>query len=60
MLCGTPKKNKINLDRLGVIIAHEPGGASIPNVLQWIQIYRYGKLRKYDMGKKKNLEKYGS
>ena len=22
MLCGTPKKNKINLDRLGVIIAH--------------------------------------
>lgn len=32
MLCGKPVRNKIDSERLGVIISHEPGGASIPNV----------------------------
>jgi lysosomal acid lipase/cholesteryl ester hydrolase len=58
ILCGTPNRNKIDKERLGVIISHQPGGASIPNVLQWIQFYRSGKVKKYDYGKKKNLEKY--
>ena len=60
ILCGTPNKNKIDLDRLGVIISHEPGGASIHNVLQWIQFYRHGKMKKFDHGKKKNMEIYGN
>lgn len=60
MLCGKPINNKIDTDRLGVIISHEPGGASIPNVLQWVQFYRSGKMAKFDYGKKKNLSLYGS
>lgn len=59
-LCGTPVATKINTDRLGVIISHEPGGASIPNVEQWVQFYKSGKLAKFDFGKKKNLSVYGS
>ena len=59
MLCGTPVKNKIDSGRLGVIISHEPGGASIPNVEQWVQFHKSGKMAKFDYGKKKNLERYG-
>lgn len=39
MLCGRPVKDKIDGSRLGVIISHEPGGASILNVEQWLQFY---------------------
>ena len=59
-LCGKPMKNKIDTDRLGVIISHEPGGTSIPNVEQWIQFYNTGKIKRFDYGPKKNLAKYGS
>lgn len=51
-LCGhNQEKEKINLDRFGVVISHEPGGTSINNVLHWIQIYRQGHLHRYDHGK---------
>lgn len=60
ILCGTPNKNKIDLERLGVIISHEPGGASIQNVLQWIQFYRHREMKKFDHGKKKNKQIYDS
>lgn len=61
-LCGKNQKQaKINLKRFGVIISHEPGGSSITNVLHWIQMYRKnGILARYDYGKKKNMEIYGS
>jgi len=59
-LCGAPVIDKIDRERLGVIISHEPGGASIPNVQQWIQFYSSGKMRKFDHGKKKNNILYGS
>jgi hypothetical protein len=35
LLCGEPNENKIDLSRLGVIIAHEPGGSSTDNIMQW-------------------------
>lgn len=55
-LCGTNKiKHRINFDRFGVIISHEPGGSSINNALHWIQIYRRGYLHKYDHGKIRNI-----
>ena len=60
ILCGKPTNNKIDKNRLGLIISHEPGGASIPNVLQWIQFHRSGKLARFDYGTKQNLIKYGS
>lgn len=37
ILCGYPENNKIDLDRFGIMIAHEPGGASINNLKHWIQ-----------------------
>jgi hypothetical protein len=42
-----------------VIIAHEPGGASVNNILQWVQFARTGEFRKFDHGTEKNQEKYG-
>lgn len=60
ILCGKPIKDKIDTERLGVIISHEPGGASIPNVQQWVQFYKTGKMAKFDYGKKKNKVLYGS
>lgn len=59
-LCGKPVNDKIEKERLGVIIAHEPGGASIPTVQQWIQFYKTGKMSKFDHGKKKNKAIYGT
>jgi hypothetical protein len=43
-----------------VIISHEPGGASIPNVQQWVQFYKSGKMAKFDYGKRKNELLYGT
>ncbi|CAM5999488.1 unnamed protein product [Sphagnum balticum] len=34
LLSGYSKENNIDLQRFGVIIAHEPGGTSVNNVLQ--------------------------
>lgn len=42
-----------------MILAHEPGGASIKNVLQWVQCYRKGKLSRFDFGSDGNMLKYG-
>ena len=58
-LCGLPIQNKIDLDRFGVIISQEPGGASVTNAHHWIQMYRSGKFARFDYGKKKNMELYG-
>lgn len=59
LLCGTPSENNFDLERFGVIIAHEPGGASVNNILQWVQFARTGQFRKFDHGAEKNIEKYG-
>jgi hypothetical protein len=36
------------------MVAHEPGGTSVKSVMQWVQAYRNGKIRKFDHGKNKN------
>lgn len=60
LLCGYPESNKIDLDRFGVIIAHEPGGASVNNLKHWIQQTKTEQFRKFDHGVKKNRIVYGS
>lgn len=60
-LCGANQNEpKIDGKRFGVILSHEPGGSSVNNVLHWVQIYRRGYFHKYDHGKTKNMEIYGS
>jgi hypothetical protein len=59
-LCGKNKKNvKINLERFGIIMSHEPGGSSINNVHHWVQIYRRGRMCRFDYGREGNMERYG-
>lgn len=60
LLCGFSIKNKISKDYFGVMLTHEPGGASSNNTLQWIQCYRKGDMTRFDYGPKKNMEIYGS
>jgi hypothetical protein len=56
VFCGFSVKNKIPESLFGVIIAHEPGGASVNNVLHWIQCYRQGgKMHRFNYGPDKNL-----
>ena len=60
-LCGSNKdKPRIDINRLGMMVTHEPGGASINNVNHWVQVYRRGHLARYDYGKKQNMQVYGS
>lgn len=33
LLCGFPEENRIPRDKVSVIVTHEPGGASIRNIL---------------------------
>ena len=51
-----------NIDRLPVILAHEPGGTSTLNLEHWQQMSNYeeDKVQKFDYGASENLEKYGS
>lgn len=59
-LCGKTEKNNLDVKRLGILVSHEPGGTSIQSVKHWVQTYRHGKFRKYDYGKHRNNEMYGS
>jgi hypothetical protein len=55
MLSGHTLRNKIPTELFGVIITHEPGGASANNALHWVQCYRLGgTMKKFDFGKLKN------
>lgn len=55
-LCGANRdKVKINLKRFGVIMSHEPGGTSVNNVEHWVQIFRKGKMHRFDYGTVRNL-----
>jgi hypothetical protein len=54
-------KGNIPENMIGVIFTHEPGGASVNNVLHWIQCFRNKKkFHRFCYGAKKNLEIYGS
>ena len=55
-LCGFNKiKPRINFERLGMIVTHEPGGCSVNNTLHWLQMYRRGHACKFDYGHTKNM-----
>jgi hypothetical protein len=43
-----------------MIIAHEPGGASVNNIKHWIQLAKCGQFKKFNYGIKKNRQIYGS
>lgn len=61
-VCGFPKKkgqSNIQRDRLGVMFAHQPGGSSINNVIQWLHTSFEKELGKFDHGRKENLKLYG-
>ena len=54
-LCGFNNKDKISNDYFGVMLTHEPGGASPNNILQWINCYKTGEMKRFDHGKQKNI-----
>ena len=60
MLCGFSVKDKIANKYFEVMLAHQPGGTSANNVVQWIDCFRTGQLRRFDYGSAKNKEIYGS
>ena len=50
----------IDLDWMPVMVRNEPGGTSLKNLMHWLQTMESGIFSKYDYGKEKNLEIYGS
>ena len=42
------------------MLTHEPGGTSSSNIIQWMQCYRRGYLKRYDYGSTKNKQYYGT
>ncbi|CAD8125346.1 unnamed protein product [Paramecium sonneborni] len=58
-LCGFPQKNKIDLNRFGNMVAHEPGGSASKNIVQWMQFFRSKQLQYFDYGVSQNLALYG-
>lgn len=59
LLCGFSDKNKIPSELFGVMITHEPGGASANNALHWVQCFRKSSMHRFDYGEQENLKKYG-
>ncbi|KAL4482797.1 hypothetical protein ABPG72_022357 [Tetrahymena utriculariae] len=59
LLCGFTVENKIPRDKISVIVTHEPGGASVRNILQWEQFMKSGEFKKFDFGASKNIKVYG-
>ena len=53
-ICGYTKINKINIQKFGEMIAVEPGGASVQNLIHWMQFFRKGVPSKFDYGCEKN------
>jgi hypothetical protein len=60
LLCGFSVENKIPKEYFGVMLAQEPGGASVNNLKQWVDCYRNGQMRRFNHGPKKNQEVYGA
>ncbi|KAM3141087.1 hypothetical protein pb186bvf_006888 [Paramecium bursaria] len=58
-LCGYSQRNKIDLEKFGFMVAHEPGGCSVKNLLQWMQIFECKELRYFNYGKD-NQKIYGT
>jgi pimeloyl-ACP methyl ester carboxylesterase len=59
LICGR-HKNAFNESRMPVMAAHEPGGTSVKNIIQWAQLVKSGKFQRYDYGREGNLKHYNS
>ena len=60
MITGMTAEVQADLSRMPVMARHEPGGTSMKNVMHWIQMIRSKRFQRFDYGKQKNLEYYGS
>jgi len=60
LIAGSTKNQTLDLDRMSFLAASEPGGTSVQNLMHWMQLVRNGGFSKFDYGKAKNLEKYGT
>jgi len=49
-----------NTKRLPITTGHYPAGSSLQNVLYWQQMFASPQFRKFDYGKAKNLQIYGT
>jgi len=58
LITGWDTKN-LNNSRIPVIVAHEPSGTSVQNIIHWVQLMKRDNFEKFDFGsKKKNEEHY--
>lgn len=50
-----------NKEKFPIIMAHEPGGTSVMNMIHWQQMtnYKENKVQKFDYGEENNIKKYG-
>jgi len=58
LICGQ-HQGAFNLSRMEVMVAHEPGGTSVRNMVHWGQLINSGKFQKFDYGKDGNMAHYG-
>ncbi len=59
-LIGGPELKQFNASRLVVYMSHTPAGTSTWNIIHWAQMYRSGKVQKYDYGSAaENMKYYG-
>ncbi|CEO95340.1 Lipase [Plasmodiophora brassicae] len=49
-----------NTSRIDVYTSHDPAGTSVFNLKHWSQMASTGEFKRYDFGKRRNLEIYGS
>jgi pimeloyl-ACP methyl ester carboxylesterase len=60
LICDTESSVCNNQKRLSVYFSHIPGGSSLRAISHFVYLYRCKVFRKWDYGKEKNLEVYGS
>ena len=60
VITGRTSEMNFDLNRFGVAGANEPGGTSIQNLEHWVQIMKFGVVRKFDYGETGNLQKYAT
>jgi len=60
LLCGYTRTKRINRQRLGIMMVHEPGGSSTKALLQWMQWFRCGQISHFDYGRLENIKRYGT
>ncbi len=60
LLCGISTDPIVDIDRMAVMVRHEPGGTSLKNMRHWFNNMMSGRFGQYDYGKEGNLKHYGT